>query len=147
RQYSFRRVLVTETAVAEEVIGGYRLLKHMMTGQTSQVWEVVEMASNRHFAMKLLLPERARDPVHRKFLLHEANVGKQLAHPNIIKIITVIRDDKNPCIVMEFFPAGSLKLRLMAKQFDFIKERAHTILKQAATALAFMNAKGWVHKD
>jgi serine/threonine protein kinase len=133
--------------VAEEVIGGYRLLKHMVTGQTSQVWEVVESASNRHFAMKLLLPERARDPVHRRFLMHEAMVGKQLAHPNIIKIITVVKDDKNPCIVMEFFPVGSLKLRLMAKQFDFIKEKAHTILKQAATALAFMNAKGWVHKD
>jgi serine/threonine-protein kinase len=133
--------------VAEEVIGGYRLLKHMVTGQTSQVWEVVESASNRHFAMKLLLPERARDPVHRRFLMHEATVGKQLAHPNIIKIITVVKDDKNPCIVMEFFPVGSLKLRLIAKQFDFIKEKAHTILKQAATALAFMNAKGWVHKD
>jgi serine/threonine-protein kinase len=133
--------------VAEEVIGGYRLLKHMVTGQTSQVWEVVEAASHRHFAMKLLLPERARDPVHRRFLMHEATVGKQLAHPNIIKIITVIKDVKNPCIVMEFFPAGSLKLRLMGKQFDFIKEKAHTILKQTATALAFMNAKGWVHKD
>jgi eukaryotic-like serine/threonine-protein kinase len=133
--------------VAEEVIGGYRLLKHMVTGQTSQVWEVVESASNRHFAMKLLLPERARDPVHRRFLMHEATVGKQLAHPNIIKIISVVKDNKNPCIVMEFFPVGSLKLRLMGKQFDFIKEKAHTILKQAATALAFMNAKGWVHKD
>jgi eukaryotic-like serine/threonine-protein kinase len=133
--------------VAEEVIGGYRLLKHMVTGQTSQVWEVVESASNRHFAMKLLLPERARDPIHRRFLMHEAMVGKQLAHPNIIKIMCVVKDDKNPCIVMEFFPVGSLKLRLMAKQFDFIKEKAHTILKQAATALAFMNAKGWVHKD
>jgi serine/threonine protein kinase len=97
--------------------------------------------------MKLLLPERARDPIHRRFLMHEAMVGKQLAHPNIIKIMCVVKDDKNPCIVMEFFPVGSLKLRLMAKQFEFIKEKAHTILKQAATALAFMNAKGWVHKD
>ena len=133
--------------MAEEVIGGFKLLKHMMTGQTSQVWEVVECASNRHFAMKLLLPERARDPVHRRFLLHEASVGKTLAHPNIIKILTIIRDPKNPCFVMEFFPAGSLKLRLMSKQHDYIREKAHNILKQAATALAFMNAKGWVHKD
>ena len=73
--------------MAEEVIGGYKLLKHMVTGQTSQVWEVVEVASHRHFAMKLLLPEKARDKVHRQFLVHEATVGKQLAHPNIIKIV------------------------------------------------------------
>jgi serine/threonine-protein kinase len=133
--------------VADEIIGGYRLLKHMVTGQTSQVWEVVESSSNRHFAMKLLLPERARDPLHRKLLKHEAFVGKQLAHPNIIKIISVLNDPRNPGFVMEFFPVGSLKLRLMGKQFDYIREKAHTILKQSATALAFMNAKGWVHKD
>jgi serine/threonine protein kinase len=133
--------------MAEEVIGGYKLLKHMVTGQTSQVWEVVEGSSGRHFAMKLLLPEKAREVMHRKFLLHEAEVGKKLAHPNIIKIITVGRDQVNPYFVMEYFPAGNLKLRIMRKEVDFIRERAQEILKQAATALAFMNAKGWVHRD
>jgi serine/threonine protein kinase len=133
--------------VAEEVIGGYRLLKHMITGQTSQVWEVVENSSGRHFAMKLLLPEKAREAMHRRFLLHEATVGKQLAHPNIIRIITVARDQVNPYFVMEYFPAGNLKLRIMRKEHDFIREKGQDILKQAATALAFMNAKGWVHRD
>jgi serine/threonine protein kinase len=135
------------TVVAEEVLGGYKLLKHMVTGQTSQVWEVVEVASHRHFAMKLLLPEKARDAQHRRFLYHEASVGKQLAHPNIIKIITFVKDRHNPYFVMEYFPAGNLKLRIMRKEVDFIREKAQDIFKQAATALAFMNAKGWVHRD
>ncbi len=130
-----------------EVIGGYRLMNLMMTGQTSQVWEVVEQSSHRHFAMKLLLPEKAAEAEHRKFLFHEAKVGKDLAHPNIIRIVTVNQDKKNPYFVMEFFPGGSLKARLMRKQTDFLKENAHSIFKQAATALAFMNAKGWVHRD
>jgi serine/threonine protein kinase len=133
--------------VAEEVIGGYKLLKHMVTGQTSQVWEVVEVASHRHFAMKLLLPEKARDKVHRNLLYHEASVGKQLAHPNIIKIITFVKDPVNPYFVMEYFPAGNLKLRVMRKDWAFIREKGQDVLKQAATALAFMNAKGWVHRD
>jgi serine/threonine-protein kinase len=133
--------------VAEEMVGGYRLQNLMMTGQTSQVWEVVEVSSGRHFAMKLLLPEKARMEEHRRFLLHEAEVGKKLAHPNIIKIIDVVRDAKNPYFVMEFFPAGSIKVRMIRKQTDFIREHAHSILKQAATALAYMNASGWVHRD
>jgi eukaryotic-like serine/threonine-protein kinase len=137
--------------VADEVIGNYRLLKHMVTGQTSQVWEVRD-ASGRHFAMKLLLPEKASDPLYRRFLLHEAEVGKQLAHPNIIKIIEVGRNPTNPYFVMEYFPAGNLKLRIMTmkkdpKQLAFIREKGQEILKQAATGLAFMNAKGWVHRD
>ncbi len=133
--------------MAEEVIGGYKLLKHMVTGQTSQVWEVVEGQSHRHFAMKLLLPEKAREPEHRRFLIHEAEVGKQLAHPNIIKIVAVGRDRTNPYFVMEYFPAGNLKLRIMRKDFTFIHDRAQDILKQWSTGLAFMNAKGWVHRD
>ncbi len=132
--------------MSDEVIGGYRLLKHMVTGQTSQVWEVRD-ASGRHFAMKLLLPEKADQPTFRRFLLHEADVGKELAHPNIIRIVTVGRDPKNPYFVMEFFPAGNLKLRIQRKEADFIREKAQDILKQAATGLAFMNAKGWVHRD
>jgi len=133
--------------VADEMIGGYRLQNLMMTGQTSQVWEVVEASSGRHFAMKLLLPEKAREPMHRRFLLHEAQVGRMLAHPNIIKIIEVIKDPKNPYFVMEFFPAGSLKVRMMRKQHEFIKEKTADILKQTATGLAYMNASGWVHRD
>jgi serine/threonine protein kinase len=133
--------------VTEEVIGGYRLLRHMVTGQTSQVWEVVENASGRHYAMKLLLPEKVHDSVHRQFLFHEAEVGKELAHPNIIRIVRVDRGKDNPHIVMEYFPGGNLKLRIMRKEQDFLREKATDILKQAATGLAFMNAKGWVHRD
>ncbi len=133
--------------MAEEMIGGYRLVKHMATGQTSQVWEVVEPSSSRHFAMKLLLPEKAGEAEHRKVLFHEAEVGKQLAHPNIIKINAIIRDPHNPAFVMEFFPAGSLKTRLLQKQTQFLREKAQELFKQAATALAFVNAKGWIHRD
>lgn len=133
--------------MADETIGGYRLQKMMASGQNSQVWEVVELTSHRHFAMKLLLPEKLKDSETRRLLLHEAMVGQKLAHPNIIKIVTVVKDAKNPYFVMEFFPAGSLKQRLQHKQIGFIKERALNIFKQAATALAYMNASGWVHRD
>jgi len=134
--------------VAEEVIGNYRLLNCAFTGQTGQVWEVVEQSSHRHFAMKLLLPEKAQDREARRLLYHEAEVGKKLAHPNIIKIVHVSKDAKfPPHFVMEFFPAGSLKQRLLRKDMAFIKERAHSIFKQCATGLAYMNASGWVHRD
>jgi serine/threonine protein kinase len=133
--------------VADEVIGGYRLIKPMATGQSSQVWEVVEPNSGRHFAMKLLLPEHLADPAARQFLLHEAEVGKELAHGNIIRIVHVGKNKENPHFVMEFFLAGALRVRIIRKEKDFIREKGQDILKQWATALAFMNAKGWVHRD
>lgn len=133
--------------MASELIGNYRLVKQMATGQMSQVYEVVENSSGRHFAMKLLLPEKVDDEEARHFLLHEAEVGLKMAHPNIIRILSVNRSKSNPHFVMEFFPAGSLKVRLKKKEVDFLREKGQDILKGTATALAFMNAKGWVHRD
>ncbi|HEY7425869.1 MAG TPA: serine/threonine-protein kinase [Gemmataceae bacterium] len=134
--------------MAEEILSGYRLLRHIVTGQTSQVWECVEIGSGRHFAMKLLLPEKVDEEVHRNFLFHEAEVGQKLAHPNIIRIVKVERKNpSNAYFVMEYFPAGSLRLRIMRKEHDFLREKGLDILKQVATGLAFMNAKGWVHRD
>src|SRR5947209_4363542 len=132
--------------MADEVIGGYRLLKCMMTGQSSQVWEVVEVTSHRHFAMKLLLPEKAKQRDQRKLLMHEADVGRAMSHPNVIRIATVGNEKEYCYYVMEFFPSGSLNTRLRLKQFDFIKQQTHSIFKQAAIGLAYINASGWVHR-
>ena len=66
--------------MAEEIVGGYRLLNLIMTGQTSQVWEVVEASSHRHFAMKILLPEHAGKGDAKSALIHEAKVGQKLAN-------------------------------------------------------------------
>jgi serine/threonine-protein kinase len=133
--------------VTENQIGPYRLQNLLATGHTSQVWEVVELSSHLHYAMKLLLPENVQNPMHRHLLFHEAEVGRILAHPNIIKIRTVMKDPEHPFFIMEFFPSGSLKLRIMRKEKAFIQEKVHDIFKQAMTGLAYMHASGWVHRD
>ena len=132
----------------DQVVGGYRLRTLIATGQTSQVWEVVELSSGRHLAMKTLMAEASKDKVQRGMLLHEYAVGQKLAHPNIVKILKMSAEPKKPIyMVMEFFPAGSLKVRIVNKQMDFIKEHGQFIFKQMATALAYMNGSGWLHRD
>jgi eukaryotic-like serine/threonine-protein kinase len=128
------------------------LKKPLATGVNSQVYEVVELNSNLHFAMKLLLPEKVHDEELRQDLLHEANVGMKLSHPNVIRIVHVDKSPKCPYFVMEFFPTSNLKDRINASirfpnQAEFLRERAQDILKQSATAFAFINAKGWLHRD
>lgn len=130
-----------------ELIGGYKLRTLLQTGQTSQVFEAVEPHSNRHFAMKLLLPEAAHDAEHRKALFNEADVGVKLAHQNVIRIYKVNRSPDTPHFIMEFFPSGSLRLRLQGKDTKFIREHSRKIFREAATGLAYMNAMGYVHRD
>ena len=130
-----------------EVIGGYRLRTLLQTGQKSQVFEVVETRSNRHFAMKVLLPEAATDSEARAELFNDAEVGVKMAHQNVVRIHKVDRSKDRPFFIMEFFPSGSLRLRLQAKDTKFIKEHARKIFRGAATGLAYMNAMGYVHRD
>jgi eukaryotic-like serine/threonine-protein kinase len=134
-------------AEVNETINGYKLRTLLQTGQTSQVFEVVEIKSNRHFAMKLLLPEAADKAEHRRGLLNEADVGEKLTHQNVIRIVKVSRAKETPHFIMEFFPSGSLRLRVQAKDFAFIKQHSRKIFKEAATGLAYMNAMGYVHRD
>jgi eukaryotic-like serine/threonine-protein kinase len=130
-----------------EMIGGYRLRSLLQSGQTSQVFEVVEPTSHRHFAMKLLLPEVASDGEQRRALFNEAEIGVKLTHANVIRIHKVNRAPDTPHFIMEFFPSGSLRLRLQAKDFAFVKEHSRKIFKAVGTGLAYMNAMGYVHCD
>ncbi len=134
-------------AEVNETLEGYRLRSLLQTGQTSQVFEVVELKSNRHFAMKLLLPEAAEKAEQRRALFNEAEVGEKLTHQNVISIKRVSRSKTTPHFIMEFFPSGGLRLRLQAKDFAFLKEHSRKIFKGAATGLAYMNAMGYVHRD
>jgi len=130
-----------------ETVAGYKLRTLLQTGAVSQVYEVVEPSSGRHFAMKILLPEQADNREQRHNLFHEAKVGIALRHDNIIRIAKVDESMEAPHFIMEFFPAGSLRGRIQGKDFAFLREHAAKILKQSATALAYMNSSGWVHCD
>ncbi len=130
-----------------ELIGGYKLRSLLQTGQVSQVFEVVEPTSNRHFAMKILLPEAAAKPEIRNNLFHEAEIGTKLRHENVIHILKVNRDKGSPHFIMEYFPSGSMRTRLMGKDHAFIREHAAKVFKQAATALAYMHGHNLVHCD
>lgn len=131
-------------------IGGYKLRSLLQTGAVSQVYEVIETTSHRHFAMKVLLPEHADKGDVRKVLFHEADVGIKMRHENVINILKVSKDMQAPFFIMEYFPSGSLRTRLISrdpKDKEFIKVNSRKIFKQMATGLAYMNASGYVHCD
>lgn len=132
--------------MVEEFVGGYRLVNRMTTGHSSQTWEVMDVSGEHRFCMKILLPEKAGDKQQQRLLFHEAEVGKQLSHPNLLKIIDVSKDRKMPFLITEYFPVTSMKVRILKKQLDFIKQHALAIFQQAATALAYLNTCGWIHR-
>lgn len=139
---------VDAQALGEDKIGNYKYVRTLLQGQNSTVMEVVQDGSGRRFAMKQLLPSRAEDPAERRAFEFEAKLGMDLSHPNLIRVYDYVKDKHQPYFVMDFFPSEQLRLVLnKTDKYAWLKPRLHKILRQTATALAYMHDRGWVHRD
>ena len=141
--------LATEiNATSDDRIGGYRYVRTIHPGATSVVMEVLQEGTQRRFALKQLLASRAEDRDEYKAFMHEARLGMDLRHPNLIKVIEVNKDRWQPYFVMELFTGLHLKLPIARPSiYPLPKTLLHRIIEQAASALAYMHDSGWVHRD
>jgi serine/threonine protein kinase len=134
--------------VGEDRIGKYRVVRVLSLGQASEILEVVQDGSPKRFALKQLLESKAEEPVERKAFEHEAKLGMELSHPNLIRVYEYVRDKERPYFVMEYFPSQHLRLPIgKPKMYPLPGERKHRILEQAARAVAYMHDKGYIHRD
>jgi len=124
----------------------YQLVNCISTGGISQIWEVKHIANQQQFAMKLLLPEHLKDKEKKAELKLEAEIAKQLEHPNIIKIMDVSIGRDNAYFIMEFFRGGNLKNSIRGDHAS-VQGRAKKMMESLTQAFAFIHDKGWVHKD
>ena len=120
-----------------DYMGPYRLLKLVMSGSSSQIWEVMNDKTRERYAIKFLRTEFRQDKEHINFLKHEYEVGKELDHPNIIKMVELDSEKKSPYVVMELYPVLSLKLMLGNKGvkglIPLMQKDSSSILKRHST--------------
>lgn len=133
---------------AEERIGAYRVVRVIHAGVTSVVMEVADDSTHRRLAIKQLAGDRCDDSSERRKFAYEARLGLELRHPNLIRVHEYVADRDQPYFVMEYFPAPNLKLPLVRPNvYPMPTEHLHAIIRQAASGLACMHDKGWVHRD
>ncbi len=107
----------SEVAVSTEMnttsddrIGGYRYIRTIHPGATSVVMEVLQEGTQRRFALKQLLASHAEDRDDYKAFMHEAKLGMELRHTNLIRVYEFVKDASQPYFVMELFTGYHLKL-------------------------------------
>ena len=127
-------------------IDQYQLVNCIATGGISQIWEVKHIASQQQSAMKLLLPEHIKDAAKKNELKTEANIAKQLEHPNVIRIMDISIGRDNAYFTMEYFRGGNLKNSIRGDHAS-VQGRAKKIMETLLQTFAFIHDKGWVHKD
>ena len=134
-------------SVGRNFIGPFQLLRLIRAGSTTQVWEALRAAGKKdRIALKVLLQEDRKDKTEIEQLRHEANVGKELDHPNVIKIFSFHEDEGLPLVAMELSTAKNLKIELR-ESADLIKSHVSLIIRGCAKGLEHLHSKGWVHCD
>lgn len=130
----------------QQILGSYRLLNIVRTGQTTQVWAAIHTSTQERLALKVLLTDFRKDRDHLTFMKNEYVVGKGLEHKRVIQI----RDHQViggiPFLAMEYYPYPNMK-EMIDKVIEHVAFMVPRVVVQAAEGLTYFAEKGWVHRD
>ena len=133
-------------AIGRDFIGPFQLLRLIRAGTSTQVWEAIRTGKKDRIALKVLMREYRNDKHEIDQLKHEANVGGELKHPNVIKIFSYHEDQGFPLIAMELCTSKNMKIELR-EQYDSLAGNMPKIIRSCAEGLKHMHDHGWVHCD
>ena len=131
--------------VAGLQLGPYRIEALLGSGGMGQVYRAIDTRLHRTVAIKVLSPEKFRDPEHKRRFLQEARAASALNHTNIVTLYDIGNDGDTEFLVMEHVPGRSLNQLLLSKSLTFAETVEYGT--QIASAVAAAHAKGIVHRD
>ena len=124
----------------------YQLAMCIASGSSSQVWEVVEMSSGRHMAMKLLKTDVPEFKENKAQMKRESEIHKLLDHPQIVKFEKYSSNRDHTYILMEYFRASNLKLQIKADT-NGVHLKVRQLFEGVCAALSHVHQKGFIHRD
>ncbi len=133
--------------MSESVLGGrYRVEARIGSGGMAEVYRGVDTVLDRTVAIKILLPQFARDSNFVERFRREAQAAARLNHPNIVGIYDSGSDGETQFIVMEFIEGRTLA--------DFLSAGGHfspvntaEVTEKICEALAYAHVGGVIHRD
>ena len=131
-------------ATVGERFGEYLLLDQLGKGGMAHVFRAER--GGEHVALKRPLPGFLDDPEFRERFLREAEIGRTLHHPNIIRIFERGETLGVPYFTMELVKGETLQARLQ-RRGSFKPRAAAQLIAQVAEALDYAHLKGVVHRD
>ena len=133
-----------EINIGSVVAGRYEILSKISEGGFGVVYRARQLGIDRVVALKRLRTQRD-ETVNQRFLL-EANIIKDLIHPNTIQLIDAGMDGNHLYIVMEYIEGISLKT-LIREEKILPPLRAIHIASQILKSLHEAHERGIVHRD
>lgn len=126
------------------LFGDYSLVRRLGKGGMAAVYEVAR--HGQAIALKRPLAGFLDDDRSRERFLREAELGRTLHHPNIIRIFDRGQVGETPYFTMELIRGETLSARL-DREGRLDLTQAARLAAQVAEALDYAHSKGVVHRD
>jgi len=137
-------------AVGDVLAGRYRVDAVLGAGGMATVYRATDLRLEREVAVKVLVPNLARDPSFAERFDREARLLASVNHPSIAEVFDVEPGDpeagREPFYVMELCNGGSLADRIEKLGSVPANELVPLILAVAG-GLGELHANGLVHRD
>ncbi|TPO11136.1 serine/threonine-protein kinase [Mesorhizobium sp. B1-1-5] len=138
---------VTYTGVGTQLSGIYELDERIASGGMGEVYRGHNIQTGDHVAIKIVLPEFARDQTILSLFRKEASILNHLSHDAVVRyhVFTIDPGIGRPYLAMEFVDGQSL--------FDIMRrgpmpgEDVRRLCHRLASGLAAVHKAGAVHRD
>ncbi len=136
-----------DTNVGTQLSGIYELDERIASGGMGEVYRGHNIQTGDHVAIKIVLPEFARDQTILSLFRKEASILNHLSHDAIVRyhVFTIDPGIGRPYLAMEFVNGESL--------FDVMRRGAmstqdvHKLCHRLASGLSAVHEAGAVHRD
>jgi serine/threonine protein kinase/tetratricopeptide (TPR) repeat protein len=130
--------------------GPYRIEREIGRGGMGVVFEARDLGNDARVAVKLVPPLFAAAPRFGDRFAREAEMGRQIDHPNVVRTLdfgnVTVRGRPVPYLVMEFVEGQNLR-ELLAELGVVPESLLREIADQVSEGLAAIHRSGIVHRD
>ena len=128
-------------------VGKYEILGRLGSGAMGVVYHARDPLLERDVALKVMLPQIARDPEQKHRFEREARAVARMMHPNVVTVFDLgYHADGSPYIAMEFLSGNDL-FHMMRATPPLSLERKIAIVVSVLEGLAHAHKVGIVHRD
>jgi serine/threonine protein kinase len=123
----------------------YRIDSLVARGGMASIFRALDISGGRTVAIKVPHPEMESDPLFYDRFHREADIGRKLSHPGVVKILPG-EEQSRVYIAMEWIEGQPLRQILDAEKKLPI-DRAVRMVLRVCEALGYIHENGVVHRD
>jgi serine/threonine-protein kinase PpkA len=127
-------------------VAGFRILRALGGGASARVFLAEHPLRHRPVAVKLVHADLQADTEELEDLLSAVQRARGIRHPNLERLIEVLRAPDGVQIISEYLPGGSLRERLKT-QGRLPAGVALGVVRHLLAGLSALHARGLVHRD